>query len=437
MITAKFGGSSLADADCIRRVRDIVFASEEPITHLVVSAPGRAESAPEKVTDLLLEWQRTGKLSEWKKIVRRVTHIREALTGETRSPLTEYLEALRVLGRGVGPEFAASRGEYMSARLIAEYFGWDFIDAADFVVMTDDGICDIAETERRAHTLRLHTRTKLVIPGYYGVDRHGRIRTFSRGGSDITGSIVARCTSATRYENWTDVAGIMSADPRIVPNAHLIPEITHRELRELSYMGFTVFHDEALMPLIDTNIPVHIRNTFDPSAPGTLVAPRNRPRNGSTAPIVGVAGKKDFGVLYVEKPFMNQEIGFLRKVADVFERRGVSIEHMPSGIDTLNVVVRQSAVERTSTEFVRDILQAVRPNIVEYIPDMALLCVVGQSMAQKPGMAARIFTSLARAPINVRMIDQGSSEISIVIGVHNDDFERAVRAIHDEFFPPA
>lgn len=435
---AKFGGTSLADASQIRKVEAIVRA-DEARRFVVPSAPGKRTSDDRKITDLLYlchasAAQQVGFDETWKLIRDRYLQIASDLKVklDLRPKLEETHRLIASEGASGGTaDFAASRGEYLNSLIIAELLGYEFIDAAEVIFFDARGLFD-AERTQQVLGQRLAKTARAVVPGFYGTDHRGKIKTFSRGGSDITGAIVARAAVADVYENWTDVSGLLMADPRIVPNPRPIDVVTYRELRELAYMGATVLHDEAIFPVRLAGIPVNIRNTNRPEDKGTLIVANTAPI-AHTGAITGIAGRKDFTVITVEKALMNQEVGFGRRMLSVLEVNGVSFEHMPSGIDTMSVVVADKAVEGRLDKVLEELRAECKPDAIDVEPDMALLATVGRGMASTPGMAAKLFGALAAAGVNVRMIDQGSSEINIIVGVGTKDFEKAMRAIYDTF----
>jgi aspartate kinase len=329
-----------------------------------------------------------------------------------------------------GVEYAASRGEFLNGKIMAAYLGFTFVDAAEVVRFDEDGSLD-EETTNNLLRERLGELEYAVIPGFYGAAEDGTVRTFSRGGSDVTGSLVARAVHADIYENWTDVSGFLIVDPRLVEDPAVIESITYRELRELAYMGATVLHEDSIFPVRKEGIPINIRNTNRPQDPGTLIVESTCKKPKYT--ITGIAGKKGFCSINIEKSMMNSEIGFVRKVLQVFEDQGISIEHVPSGIDTMTVYVHQDEFEEKEQQVIAGIHRMVQPDFVEMESDLALLAIVGRGMRSKRGTAGRIFSALAHANVNVKMIDQGSSELNIIIGVDNRDFEAAVKAIYDIF----
>lgn len=429
----KFGGSSLASAEQFQKVGSIIRA-EKSRRYVVPSAPGKRFSADTKVTDMLYDCYETavgGKDfdKKLKKIQERYNEIIEGLN-LTLSLDDEFQKIHDFFEKGAGSNYAASRGEYLNGIIMANYLGYEFIDAAEVIFFDEDGEFD-SEKTNCVLGARLEKTERAVIPGFYGAMPNGAVKTFSRGGSDITGSIVARAVKADLYENWTDVSGCLVTDPRIVENPEPIETITYRELRELAYMGASVLHDEAIFPVRREGIPINIRNTNDPTAPGTMIVESTCKKPKYT--ITGIAGKKGFAAVNLEKDRMNSEVGFGRKVLSVFEENGISFEHIPSGIDTMSVFVHQDEFEEKEQKVLAGIHRAVKPDYLDMESDLALIAVVGRGMRSARGTAGRIFSALAHANINIRMIDQGSSELNIIIGVDNDDFEPAIQAIYDIF----
>ncbi len=431
---AKFGGTSLADASQILKVKQIVEADPER-RYVVPSAPGKRSRTDQKITDLLYlahEQARQGiKIDDvFKLIADRFLQIVEDLN--LKLDLTPHLtEIKRRIQNGASADYAASRGEYLNGIIIAALLGYDFVDAKEIIHFDSTGRYDNELTIESA-SQRLRKHKKAVVPGFYGSMPDGTIKTFSRGGSDISGAIVARAVVADVYENWTDVSGLLMADPRIVENPATIEELSYRELRELAYMGATVLHDEAIFPVRQAGIPVNIRNTNDPENAGTMIVSEASPISRMGA-ITGIAGRKDFTVIAIEKALMNAERGYGRRLLEVLEVHGVSFEHMPSGIDTISVVIADSQLKGKLKKVIEDIRIVCKPDAVEVFPNMAVIATVGRGMAHTPGMAARLFSALAEARINIRMIDQGSSELNIIVGVEADDFDNAVRAIYKAF----
>ena len=429
----KFGGSSLASAKQFKKVKDIIMADKSR-RYVIPSAPGKRTTNDEKVTDLLYAcYSPASEGRSYKKIFDAITaRYEQIITGLDLNINLDFefktIEENFLAKKG--RDYAASRGEYLNGIIMAAYLGYEFIDAADVICFDADGSF-LSEKTNQELAARLSKVSKAVIPGFYGSMPDGSVKTFSRGGSDITGSLVARAVHADLYENWTDVSGFLVADPRIVDNPEPIETITYRELRELSYMGASVLHEEAIFPVRKEGIPINIRNTNRPSDPGTMIVESTLKRPHYT--ITGIAGRKGFCAVNIEKAMMNAEIGFGRKVLDVFEKYGISFEHMPSGIDTMSIFVQQSLFEEHEQSVIAGIHRAVEPDHIELDSDLALIAVVGRGMKSARGTAGRIFSALAHARVNVKMIDQGSSELNIIVGVRNEDFETAVKAVYDIF----
>ncbi len=429
----KFGGSSLASAEQFQKVGKII-RQEEARRYVVPSAPGKRFPKDAKVTDMLYSCYHLA--IQEKKF--------EAELAEIKARFQEIIDGLKLdlslegefkiirenFSKKIGRDYAASRGEYLNGIIMANYLGYEFIDAAEVIFFDENGNFDGAKTQSILSERLSHTE-KAVIPGFYGMAADGRIKTFSRGGSDVTGSIVAKAVHADMYENWTDVSGFLIADPGVVKNPKAIDVITYRELRELSYMGASVLHEDAIFPVRKEGIPINIRNTNVPEDKGTLIveATCRKPR----FVITGIAGKKDFASITIEKAMMNAEVGFCMRVLDVFAQNNISIEHMPSGIDTMTILVHQDEFEEKEQKVLAGIHRAVEPDFVEMESDLALIAVVGRGMKSTRGTSGRIFSALAHANVNVRMIDQGSSELNIIIGVRNHDFNNAIKAIYDIF----
>ena len=429
----KFGGSSLASAKQFKKVGKIIRADKSR-RFVVPSAPGKRNDRDEKVTDMLYAcYDAASEGRSYKKILEKIRgrydEIIEGL-GLNLNLDHEFAGMEENFLAKAGKDYAASRGEYLNGIVMAHYLGYEFIDAAEVIFFDEQGNFE-AELTNRELSERLSHVERAVIPGFYGSRPDGSVKTFSRGGSDVTGSIVARAVHADLYENWTDVSGFLVADPRIVDNPEVIETITYRELRELSYMGASVLHEDAIFPVRKEGIPINIRNTNRPEDRGTLIVETTCRKPLHT--ITGVAGKKGFCAINIEKAMMNTEVGFGRKVLSVFEQSGISFEHMPSGIDTMTIFVHQSEFEDHEQSVIAGIHRAVSPDVVELESDLALVAVVGRGMRANQGTAGRVFSALAHARVNVKMIDQGSSEWNIIIGVKNDDFEKAIRAIYDIF----
>lgn len=431
----KFGGSSLADAGQINKVKNIL-ASDPSRRYMVPSAPGKRHKDDDKITDLLYKCHdiaTTGKSIDpvFEQIRTRYTQIARQL-GITLDIQPELDEIYRRISAGEKRDYAASRGEYMNGKIIASALGWDFVDAADVIRFNEKGIFD-AEKTNALMSEELKKHEYAVIPGFYGSRPDGTIKTFSRGGSDITGSIVARAVNAELYENWTDVSGFLVVDPRIVDNPRTIHTVTYRELRELSYMGATVLHEDAIFPVSMCGIPINIRNTNMPEAEGTMIVStvEGSSKDGT---VTGIAGKKNFTVITLEKDMMNVERGFGRRVLSVLEEKGISFEHLPTGIDTMSIVVADKELDGKLEAVLDGIREQARPDSIDLQKDMALIAVVGRAMVRSCGTAAKVFKALGDAGINVRMIDQGSSELNIIVGVDNSCFEKAIQAVYAAFF---
>lgn len=429
----KFGGSSLASAEQFKKVGDIIRADESR-QYVVPSAPGKRFSGDTKVTDMLYscygaaikERNFTDLLCA---IQDRYNEIIKGLN-LTLSLDQDFEEIRENFGKKAGRDYAASRGEYLNGKVMAAYLGFEFVDAAEVVRFDEDGNFDDAATNDLL-SARLKEIPYAVIPGFYGAKADGTVVTFSRGGSDVTGSLVALAVTADLYENWTDVSGFLIADPRIVKNPKSIETITYKELRELSYMGASVLHEDAIFPVRKAGIPINIRNTNAPQDKGTLIVEGTCRQPKYT--ITGIAGTDGFASITVEKAMMNSEIGFCRKVLQVFEENEISIEHMPSGIDTMTIFVHKDEFEEKEQRVLAGIHKAVDPDHIELESDLALIAIVGRGMRATRGTAGRIFSALAHAHINVKMIDQGSSELNIIVGVRHDDFKNAIRALYEIF----
>ena len=429
----KFGGSSLASARQFKKVGDII-RSDKARRYVVPSAPGKRNDKDEKVTDLLYAcYDEASAGRSYKKILEKIANrFREIIDGlDLNLNLDhEFATIEENFVKGIGRDYAASRGEYLNGIVMANYLGYEFIDAAEVVFFDDNGNFEANLTNQELSE-RLEHVERAVIPGFYGARHDGTIKTFSRGGSDVTGSIVSRAIHADMYENWTDVSGFLVADPRIVADPEVIETITYKELRELAYMGASVLHEDAIFPVRKEGIPINIRNTNKPEERGTLIVESTCRKPRYT--ITGVAGKKGFCAINIEKAMMNAEVGFGRKVLEVFEKYHISFEHMPSGIDTMTIMVHQDEFVEYEQSVIAGIHRAVEPDSVELESELALIAVVGRGMKATRGTAGRIFSAMAHARINVKMIDQGSSELNIIIGVKNADFEAAIKAIYDIF----
>ncbi len=431
---AKFGGTSMADAKQFRKVKNIILADEQR-RYIVPSAPGKRFSEDNKVTDLLYLCH---------------THVQHAISFDDVFQViaSRYLDIVHELGlsidiqpyldeikekiaAGASIDYIASRGEFLNGIILASFLEYDFIDAKEVIFFNKDGFLDQERTQQIMNQC-LAEHERAVIPGFYGCASDKRIKTFSRGGSDITGSIVARVVKADVYENWTDVSGFLMADPRIVPHAKPIQKITYHELRELSYMGATVLHEEAVFPVREVGIPINIRNTNEPDHPGTMIISDTEPIAHQCA-ITGIAGRKDFTVIAIQKNFMNADVGFVRKLLTILENDHIPFEHIPSGIDNISIVIADSKLENKLDKILKAIHDQCKPDSIDVYPNMALIATVGHGMAYTPGIAAKLFTALSQANINIRMINQGSSEINIIVGIETSDFEKAVQVIYKAF----
>lgn len=431
---AKFGGSSVADALQIEKIRNII-ENDEDIKYVVVSAPGKRFSEDSKVTDLLyLCKTHIEHKIPYEQIFQVICDRFMALEVNLDVDVDlehEFEEIKRNLEAGASADYIASRGEYLNAMIIASYLGCDFVDAAKIVKFDEKGRF-MEELTDKAIRKELSNHEKAVIPGFYGSKIDGFVKTFSRGGSDITGSIIARAVGADMYENWTDVSGFLMADPRIVKNPKPISTVSYKELRELSYMGASVLHEDAIYPARVANIPINIRNTNRPEDPGTIItAEPAKLEDGQI--IAGIAGSKDFTVIAMYKNLMSSERGFIRKLTGILEDFDVPIEHIPSGVDTLSVVIDNNVIDGRLDEIVEDFTRQLKPDTIEVFENMALIATVGHGMSSRTGVAAALFSALAKEKINIRMIDQGSSEMNIIVGVENKDFEKAIKAIYEAF----
>ena len=432
----KFGGTSMADGNVINGVKKIIDADARR-KYVVVSAPGKRYSGDTKVTDLLYACHK--ELVEKGSCKNGFAAVRarfNSLVKELNIPfeinaLLDETEA--AIDSERSEDFTASRGEYLCARIVAEVLGATFIDAKDVIFFNEDGSLN-GEKSYKAISFAVSGTERAVIPGFYGKGYDGKVKTFSRGGSDISGSIIARAVNATVYENWTDVSGFLACDPRIVESPVKMKTISYKELRELSYMGANVLHSDSIFPLRKANIPIQIKNTFRPQDAGTSIVPSAKYTPSGNL-VTGVAGKKNFTVIFIEKSHMNAEVGFMCKVLSVLVEEEISIEHIPSGIDTMSLVVESNDLSKEKLETVIEkIKSAVAPDVIRVIEDIALIATVGHGMSSSVGTSARLFNAIAAADINIKMIDQGSSELNIIVGVRNDDYEKCIRAIYSEFF---
>jgi aspartate kinase len=433
-IAAKFGGTSVASADQIRKMVAIV-DSDSRRDVVVVSAPGKRVKTEPKVTDLLYLCAEMAAMGAdysgpYRSVWDRFDEIERDLG--VSSGVKEALEVFRSdLGQGVTTDYVASRGEYFNALIIAKFMGAVLIDPLESIFITKNGLVE-PDTYEVLGRLLVPGR-RYVIPGFYGRGPDGKVKTFSRGGSDISGAIAARAISATVYENWTDVSGFLMADPRIVEAPRPMVEVTYRELRELSYMGASVLHDEATLPVREVGIPIQIKNTNEPSHRGTRIVSKLSAEEDKATAIAGIAGRDNFAMICIEKSLMNKEVGFTYRALGILERRGVSIEHIPSSIDGLNIICDSSALEGQMDEVVHELRAMLSPDKITVVPQLALIAVVGEGMSQTIGVSARVFGALARAKVNVRVINQGASEVNIIVGLAPGDLKSAISALYSEF----
>ena len=432
----KFGGSSMADAGQYRKVREIIMADPDRRV-VIVSAAGKRNKNDHKITDLLYLCHSHVKYGVdcdriFQMIASRYIGIRNELG--LALAIEPELEALKkaVDSKQVSREELVSRGEYFSAKLMAAYLGFPFIDAADWVKFNFDGTVD---QERSYEELRNRVTpgAGAVIPGFYGSMPDGTIHTFSRGGSDISGSLAAAALDADVYENWTDVSGILMADPRIVDDPQTIPEVTYDELRELSYSGAQVLHEDAIFPVREKNIPLNIRNTNAPNDAGTMIMESFDNDHDQDRFITGITGKKDFAIISLSKRGMSNQVGVLHKVLTVLVRHGISVDYVPNGIDNVSVVLPTAAIERDLYTIMAEIKRDVQPDTLDVHHHIAVVAAVGRKMAFRPGISGKIFAALGEAGINIRMINQGPDELNIIFGVDNNDFEAAIKVLYNSF----
>jgi len=430
---AKFGGTSVADAIQIDKIKHII-ESDTDRRYVVVSAPGKRFDSDNKITDLLyLCKAHLDHNAPYDQVLQVIYDRFIAMEVSLKVNVNidaEFKEIKKQLLENPSADYLASRGEYLNAILIAAYLGYEFVDAVGLIrfdkkgkFLSDESVAAFAEE------LTKHERA--VIPGFYGTYPDGRIKTFTRGGSDITGAIVAGAVKADIYENWTDVSGFLMADPRIIENPKGIEKLSYKELRELSYMGASVLHENAIYPARLAGIPINIRNTNQPDAPGTIISTDDYVNSGQL--VTGIAGNKDFTVIGIHKNMMSSEIGFIKLILSILEDYRIPIEHIPSGIDTVSLVIGTKYLEDKLSDLIDDFERKLGADSIEVFDNMSLIATVGQGMARVRGTAARLFTALTEAGVNIRMIDQGSSEMNIIVGVETEDFETAIRAIYKEF----
>ncbi len=431
---AKFGGTSVADGIQIAKIKKIL-ADDSERRFVVVSAPGKRFERDSKVTDILYSCINNKKQNipyeQLFQVICDRFSAMEMYLGVDVGLKDTFVGIRQRIDDGASEDYVASRGEFLNAKIIAAYLGYDFADAADMVRFDEKGKL-LPEETNKAMTAELRKHEYAVIPGFYGSKPDGSVKTFSRGGSDITGSLAARAVKAYVYENWTDVSGFLVADPRIIKNPEPISTVSYRELRELSYMGASVLHEDAIYPARISNIPINIRNTNEPDNPGTMITSESDVRLDGRI-VTGIAGKKDFVVVALSKSRLATERGFVRKLAGILEDHDVTLEHMPSGIDTISVIMSMESVNGKLDDILDEFERQLQPESMEVSENVALIATVGCGMSFRPGVSAKLFTALAKAGINIRMIDQGSSEMNIIVGVHNDDFESSIKAIYEAF----
>lgn len=429
LVVTKFGGSSLSCATQFAKVKNIVM-SDPKRKIVVVSALGKRDSSDTKVTDLLYILHAHLKYSVpyediWNMLYSRFVGVQEELN--ISYDIRKDLDALKLeLNKSISADYLVSRGEYLTAKLMSSYLGYQFVDAKDLLVFNYDGKMDDELTEKNVK-LAFSQYGTIVVPGFYGGFPNGSVKLLSRGGSDVTGSILAKCLNVSLYENWTDVSGILAADPRIIKSPKAIKEITYAELRELSYMGFSVLHEETVFPVQQLNIPINLKNTNEPDHPGTLI--KNVCTDESSI-VTGIAGKKDFLSFNISKHHMSNEVGFLRRALSIFEKYGVSIEHIPSGIDSFSVVVSKSSCEKCQFELVTDLKNELGANVTVE-SDLALVAIVGRNMAKRSGICGAIFQTLGKEKINVKLLAQGPEELNIIIGVSTHDYDLTLQSLYD------
>ncbi len=436
-VVVKFGGSSVADSKQIRKVKAILEADSRRKV-VVVSAPGKRQSAEAKITDLLylchdMVAMSTDICEPFGLIRDRFAEIASELQLSSAVPDQVDLFGKKLID-GCSRDYAASRGEYLSAMLVAEYLGAEFVDPAEYILIRANGTIDPESYQILGERLS-DPAALYVMAGFYGHDGNGVVKTFSRGGSDISGAIAARAAKAILYENWTDTSGILLADPRIVDNPKTIEEVSFREIREMSYMGASVFHDEAILPVREAGIPIRIKNTNRPGDAGTLITPHLSEMTISSTEIAGIAGRRDFSMICLEKTLMNKEVGFAHRLLGILRDRGVSFEQCPSSIDSISVIIEDAALQGLEEVMLDEIRRLLLPDKLYIEKNLALIAVVGEGMVHTIGIAAKVFSALKDAGVNVRIINQGASEINIIVGVNVADYEKAVQALYTAFVP--
>jgi aspartate kinase len=443
MKVAKFGGSSVADPGQIGKVVDII-RSDSSRRCIIVSAPGKRFPEDTRVTEMLKQLCRFNTKQErhlfGKSVARRYQEIADSfgLKINFEEEVSMALGTFERMDQGLeeySRDFLLSRGEYWMAEILSQILGYTFVDAHSFIAFNENGIFDLDETKKSSETICLKRATNkgIVVPGYYGSMPNGTIKIFSDGGSDFSGAVAAACIGADLYENWTDVSGVYMAHPSIVKNPRVIGKLTYSELRELAYTGANVLHDESIFPVRKMGIPINVRNTNRPQDEGTMIVPKNKLKKRTAGDIIGISGEKGFAVIRIEKSMMDKEVGFLRRVCEVMEENEINIEHIPSGIDTLSVIVESAKLKTIRRKVLKNLHDRCNPDLITIEKDMALICVVGNAMRESPGTAAKIIEAIANAGVNIRMIDQCSSEINIIVGVNEKNYEATIRAIYAKF----
>ncbi len=430
---AKFGGTSLSDDKQLIKVRDII-KNDDTIKYIVASAPGATNEINNKITDLLYLCYSSKKNNIYKEIFYEISERFKKIVEKLGLSIDLESELKNIfidLENGCDEDYFVSRGEYLNSKLLAEFIGFDFVDAKDIICFNDDGFLDVEKTNEEISKI-LKDRENVVIPGFYGAYKDGRIKTFSRGGSDITGSLISRAVNADIYENWTDVSGLLMADPRIIKNPKKIDVMTYRELRELAYMGATVLHDEAVFPVREAKIPINIRNTNQPEGCGTLIL-ENVQDEEKNRIITGISGKKNYTVFCINKSNMASQVGIIKNALDVFCKRKIAVEHIPTGVDSFSIIVSNNAVQKYIDKISKELKSNCNADSINIYSDIALISSVGRNIRNKSSIFKRLFSALERENIDVKIIAQGLSEINLIIGVDNKNFEDTIKAIYDEF----
>lgn len=432
-IVAKFGGSSLADASHIQKTASII--NMDPARrYVVISSPGERTDDDIKVTDMLYMCHSRFTNRENYQDMLNAIHLRfdeiVAGLGIDFDVNAEIKELHKSLMMGKSSDFIASRGEFITSKIMAKVLGWEFVDASEIIFFNNDGSLNELKTFSTASRI-LKPLEHAVIPGFYGIMPNGSIKTFNRGGSDTTASIISRSVKADLYEKWTDKAEIFSADPSIIDSPRTVENITYKELHELSYMGFNVLNEDSVFPINRAGIPVNIRDTHDINDKGTLILPElpeDFPRENM---FVCVAGKRGFRVLQIDKYKLNRETQFPAKLFNIFARYNIACEHCLTGIDVVSLVLKNPLFDLRRSEIISEIKRELSPDNVEVRTNMSLISVIGQGMGTVKGVFAKVFNALANAEVKVKMIEQGSDDLNIILGVDDEDYERSIRALYN------